>query len=143
MKTAKPAITSLLALCLLTACGSTEETEPEEPEFLLDLSRFESEDGVSCIPLTQISTTKIIGNQAIEFKMRGGTDYINILPRKCHALSPNRILSWETSLNRLCRLDILKVLDRVGSDIQMVGACGLGYFHPLPEDATAIPDDEG
>ncbi len=140
MNTARIA-TLWLLFPLLVACGSTDESEPEEPEFLMDLSRFESEQGVQCIPLSQIRTTKIIGDQAIEFRMRSGVDYINILPKRCIALSPNRILSWETSLSRLCHLDILKVLDRVGSDIQMVGACGLGYFHPLPEDTLTIEDD--
>ena len=89
-----------------------------------------------------IKSTNIIGNQAIEFRMRSGVTYINVLPKACPSLTRNRILSWETSLSRLCHLDILKVLDRVGSNVQMVGACGLGYFHPLPEGAIAAPLDE-
>ena len=134
-------ISFIIALIALVAgCSSTEEAEEQEP--LLDLTQFDSDAGEKCIPLAGIKSTKIIGNQAVEFRMRSGVTYINVLPRPCPAMSRNRILSWETSLSQLCHLDILKVLDRVGSDIQLVGACGLGYFHPLPEGAIAAPPEE-
>lgn len=132
--------TALVALT--AACSSSGEKDAEEQEPLLDLTQFESDAGEKCIPLAGIRSTNIIGNQAIEFKMRSGTSYVNVLPRPCPVLTRNRILSWETSLSQLCHLDILRVLDRVGTDIQMVGACGLGYFHPLPEGATAAPLEE-
>jgi hypothetical protein len=131
---------ALLATFLLEGCGTTEESAEQQSEPLLDLSQFEGDEGERCISLSRIKTTKILGDQAIQFTLRNGDVYINILPRRCPSLRPNRILSWETSQSSLCNLDILHVLDRVGVDIQRVGACGLGHFHLLPEGMPVVEE---
>lgn len=133
---------AMLTALLLGGCGTTEESAEQEAEPLLDLSQFEGDEGERCISLSRIKTTKILGDQAIQFTLRNGDTYINILPRRCPSLRPNRILSWETSQSSLCNLDILRVLDRVGTDIQQVGACGLGHFHLLPEGMSTVAGED-
>ena len=78
--TMKPAIVKALCaatITLMAGCGGTGEKEEQEP--LLDLTQFDSDAGEKCIPLAGIKSTNIIGNQAIEFRMRSGVTYINVL----------------------------------------------------------------
>ncbi len=128
---------------LLAACAS-EESRETEPESIFDLSAFENEEGRSCLPLTQIRSTRILGDRVIEFTLGVNQHYVNILPRRCPGLRPGRILGWRTSQSQLCHLDIIRVLDTVGGGLQTVSACGLGYFHSMPEAGIHgdIEDDD-
>jgi len=38
---------------------------------------------------------------------------------------------YRTSLNQLCSLDIITVLDNIGGGFEQAGSCGLGKFKPI------------
>ena len=136
-----PLLMTIPFMALFAACAGEDTKEPE-PGSVFDIGQFEDDEGRACVPLVSIDSTKILGDRAIEFRMRGGKSYINILPQRCIGLRPHRILSWETSQSELCNLDIIRILDQIGGGLQRVGACGLGKFHELPEGGVG-GDDEG
>jgi len=87
-----------------------------------------------CISIVRISDTQIIDNQHIRFNMNGGPDYINELPNMCPGLSPNSTFMYKTSLNELCDLDIITLLENIGGGFVRGPSCGLGKFVPVSEN---------
>lgn len=87
-----------------------------------------------CVPINRISSTKVLDNQRIKFEMDGGSDYINMLPRKCPGLNKNTPIMYKTSLNQLCDLDTITVLNTVGGGFMRGATCGLGSFEPFVEE---------
>ena len=87
-----------------------------------------------CVSLHSISSTKVLDNQRIKFEMDGGSDYINMLPRKCPGLSKNTPIMYKTSLSQLCDLDTITVLNTVGGGFMRGATCGLGRFEPFVEE---------
>lgn len=89
-----------------------------------------------CVNLRDIDRTRIVNNQQILFYLRRNRVYLNQLPHKCGGLRRNDTLSYKTSLNRLCRLDSITVLNQSGFGFTRGPTCGLGYFQEIDE-ATA------
>jgi hypothetical protein len=79
----------------------------------------------SCLDIVNIKETKILDNQTILFETYGGKVYINRLPADCFDLKSEDAFSYETSLDRLCKQDIITVLVR---DSRRGTSCGLGEF---------------
>lgn len=84
-----------------------------------------------CLGLLQIDNIEYKDNRNIVFKMVNGDYYVNQLPYSCPNLSMNNAIMYKTSLNELCNLDIITVLDTIGGGYEQVGACGLGKFKPI------------
>jgi len=84
-----------------------------------------------CLGLIQIDNINIMDNQNIVFKTKSGEYYLNHLPRACSRLSRNNAIMYRTSLNQLCSLDIITVLDNIGGGFEQAGSCGLGKFKPI------------
>ncbi len=85
----------------------------------------------TCINRSQIRDTDVIDDQTIDFRMRGGAIYRNKLPNKCSGLGFEEAFSYRTSTNRLCNVDIIRVLDHTAGRIDTRGACGLGKFQEI------------
>lgn len=102
----------------------------------------DSEYSVSCVQISRIESTRVLNNRAIEFRMRGGETYINILPNRCPGLSSNRPFMYETSISRLCDLDLIRPLETGLGGMRPVGACGLGKFQPMVTGGAPIFDDD-
>ncbi len=85
----------------------------------------------SCIIRSQIRSTDVIDDRTIDFKMRNGDIYRNTLPNKCSGLRFEEAFSYRTSTNRLCNVDIIRVLDSTAGRIETRGACGLGKFQEI------------
>jgi len=120
--------TFVLAIMLqLSSCASTQKYE--DP----DLSIYDYEDeGVGCISLTRLDNIKVLGRNAIIFKMRGGKDFLNILPRRCSGLSSNSILKYESRNGQLCKSDSIALLSNSGpSGLYEQNRCGLGTFFSM------------
>lgn len=92
---------------------------------------------VNCVSLTQIRSTKIIDNSTIDFRMIGGKTYRNSLPYSCPGLKSEDRFSYKTSLNRLCNVDIVRVLHDYGGRLQEGVGCGLGKFQPVEKISSA------
>lgn len=81
----------------------------------------------NCVSTTRISSTKIIDDATIRFKMKGKKVYLNRLSHKCHGLRMAGGFSYRIPTTQLCRGEIITVLEPVG-----VGAsCALGKFERL------------
>lgn len=85
----------------------------------------------SCIMLRNIRQTKVHDDYTIDFEMRGGKIYRNDLPRRCPGLAFEESFSYATSINQLCSVDIITVLNRGGVGLQPRASCGLGRFQEI------------
>ena len=86
----------------------------------------------ACIPLARFSETRVRDGRTIDFLTAGGRrGWRNTLPDTCPGLASEQAFSFNTSLSQLCRLDIIRVLQRMGPDLTPGAACGLGAFTPI------------
>ena len=83
----------------------------------------------SCIPLAQISESRVRDDWTIDFRLSGNRWVRNTLPYRCSSLGFERAFSYETSLSQLCSTDIIRVIQT--SPPMTRGACGLGQFQPV------------
>ncbi|SIN59720.1 hypothetical protein SAMN02745824_0253 [Parasphingorhabdus marina DSM 22363] len=95
----------------------------------------------NCIRRSQIRSTDVISDSIIDFKMRGGDIYRNTLPNRCSGLAFEEAFSYRTSVNQLCSVDIIRVIDNSGGGIRERNACGLGKFQKI--EKTKKADTEG
>lgn len=91
-------------------------------------------DATRCVTLTQIRSVDIIDKRRILFRMTGDVNYLNELPYECPGLYRDKAIMYRTSLNQLCNVDIITVLDNVGGEFRPGASCGLGAFRPVTED---------
>ena len=87
-----------------------------------------------CVRLSLIDHTDVIDDQNILFYMNGGKIYRNYLPYRCSGLRINDSFMYRTSLNQLCNVDIITVLDNIGFGFSPRNSCGLGLFYPVTKD---------
>ena len=85
----------------------------------------------NCITRSRISSTNVIDDQTIDFKMINGDIYRNNLPHKCSGLGFEEAFTYKTSTNQLCSVDIIHVLTQTGGQLDTRGACGLGKFQKI------------
>lgn len=86
---------------------------------------------VNCVTLSQIRSSSVIDDRTIDFKMAGGKVYRNTLPHSCPSLGFEERFSHRTSLNQLCNVDTIRVLQSFGSGLHEGAGCGLGKFQPM------------
>ena len=99
------------------------------------------EGGERCIDTRRISSTQIVDSQNILFHMRDRSIYHNELSRNCPGLRRGKIISYRTSMSRLCDLDFITILDNYGMGMSRGPSCGLGKFRPITkEEAQALRD---
>lgn len=95
---------------------------------------FATESGaVNCLPIAQISSTRVIDDQNIVFKVRNNTFYNNKLPHKCGGLKSADTFTYSTSQSQLCNVDIITVLHGSGASMMRGASCGLGDFTPTED----------
>jgi len=91
-------------------------------------------EGQSCINRNQIRQTLVRSDQVIDFEMRGGKVYRNILPNSCPGLGMERAFTYDTTIDQLCSPEIIYVLQNFGGTPQRGAGCGLGRFVPVKYD---------
>ncbi|OCC25458.1 hypothetical protein MB02_02090 [Croceicoccus estronivorus] len=89
----------------------------------------------SCIPVNQISSSRVHDDRTIDFKV-GRQTYRNTLPQRCSGLGYDKAFSYKTSLSQLCNTDIIRVLHQVAGSYQEGAGCGLGQFVPIEYDKS-------
>lgn len=87
-----------------------------------------------CVNVRTISSTEIITEDAILFRMRGNDLYLNRLPHRCPGLDRGDAFMYRTSVGRLCDLDIITTLGNMGFGFTPGISCGLGMFYPVTEE---------
>ncbi|MGD8832857.1 MAG: hypothetical protein PVF57_19785, partial [Pseudomonadales bacterium] len=51
----------------------------------------------------------------------------------CPGMRPHSVLMYRTSINMLCNVDVVTLLDSWGAGFLPAASCGLGMFEPLDE----------
>jgi hypothetical protein len=110
-------------LLVLDACAPARERSPA-PTVIVP----PAEDGgaARCLPLANILRTEIVDDRTILFHLRDRTVWRNRLPNRCPGLRFQGGFAYETSIDQLCDLDLIRVLPPTG------GVCTLGVFEPEP-----------
>lgn len=129
----RTSIIGVAALALLSGGATAGLSAKKEPAPVRAVG-----EPVNCVSLNQIRSTKVIDNSTIDFKMAGGKTYRNSLPSSCPGLKFEDRFSYRTSLNRLCSVDIVRVLHDYGGRLTEGAGCGLGKFQPV-EKISAAP----
>ncbi len=107
--------------------ASVMADEAGEDKLAKALEKYEKTGKVNhCVQLTRVSSTRVIDDYNILFKMKGRKAYLNSLPRRCSRLGFERAFSYVVHTNQLCSSDIITVFDST-SNIQGP-SCGLGKF---------------
>jgi len=122
----------LVALALACGAGYGDETDTSGAEDLDESVRPKH-----CVSLTRIDRTEVVDDQNILFFMKGKQIYHNRLPHKCSGLSRRDTFMYRTSLNDLCNVDIITVLDDIGFGFSPGISCGLGMFYPTTQGQVA------
>jgi hypothetical protein len=89
---------------------------------------------VRCLPLHQIRSSRIIDRTAIVYEV-GNTLYVNRPRQGAVSLDRDDILVTRTSLNQLCNVDIVRLVDPT-SHIES-GFVSLGEFVPYKKPPKA------
>ena len=116
----------LLAALTLTACAGPSPTARNQAEKLAYAPT--AAPAVSCVPIRSIRQTRVLDDRTIDFELAGGERVRNTLPLSCPGLRFEDGISYQTSLSRLCNVDIVTVLNRTGGRILRGASCGLGSF---------------
>jgi hypothetical protein len=92
---------------------------------------------VDCLQLSNIRESRVRSDSVIDFRTNGNKWYRNTLPNSCPSLGFEERYSHRTSINQLCSVDIIRVLQSYGSGLQEGAGCGLGKFQPIELVKTA------
>ena len=121
----------LVAISILVAACAPVERDPDaDPAAGAPAVKVLGE-GQSCINRPQIRQTIVRNDRVIDFEMRGGKVYRNILPNKCPGLAIERAFTYNTSIDQLCTPEIIYVLQNIAGVPQRGAGCGLGKFVPV------------
>ena len=117
------AIPFALGACAATAGNSGSTSGSQSTPAAAESAKPATTD---CIDLIRIDRSEVVDDQTILFHMKGGKVWKNTLPYKCPRLGFEKAFSHKTSINRLCSIDTITVLDTTA---RLPGAsCGLGKF---------------
>jgi len=83
---------------------------------------------VTCVNLRDIRSSQIVDRTAIVYDLGGGRLYVNRPTGGAESLGDDDILVTETYSNQLCRMDIVRLVDRVARFQR--GFVNLGDFVP-------------
>ena len=84
----------------------------------------------SCVPLIELGNSRVLSDRVIDFERPGRGAYRVVLPQSCPQLGFEQRFSYATSLNQLCRQDIITVLIQ-SPGLQRGASCGLADFRPI------------
>ena len=94
-----------LTLSLFNPALAEEDTIEEDP-----INETLMEGGEQCLRTRNVARTEVLSDQVILFHMRGADIYVNVLPKPCKRLSNEGRFMYETPTSRLCRGDLIKIL---------------------------------
>ena len=72
------------------------------------------------------------------FTLNDGSLYLDNLPYPCLGLRRDTAWLHRTSMNEVCDLDIITVLNHVGGGFMPGASCGLGRFDPIAKPALDL-----
>lgn len=134
----------IAAFCAVSAGSSLAADDKKlDPIEKLKQTYTFTETQERCINTRAISSTRVIDDKTILFRMRGRNQYyLNEMSRSCPRLKfENRFSYTLRGGTRLCDIDIITVLDNF---MNSWASCGLGKFRKLEkipkEEKTEAPE---
>lgn len=124
------ALTALMALIPATAMATPTAAPPLSDKAVAALAGRTAGKPVACISLRDVRSTRIIDETAILYEIGAGKRVYLNRPNggRCTSLKPWRTIVTRTPGTRLCRNDIVRVIDPP-TPVEF-GVCGLGEFVP-------------
>jgi len=86
-----------------------------------------------CISIRSIKQTKVLDDQNVLFYTTGNRNYKNHLAYPCSGLAVADSFMYRTSESKLCNVDIITVLNRMGGGGTQGASCGLGMFEEIDQ----------
>lgn len=129
----KIALAGLVATAALTMSGTVNnsaQARERKPDNLVAVG-----DPVDCLQLSSIRSSQVRDDRTIDFEVNGRTIYRNTLPHSCPGLGFEQKFAYKTSLNQLCSVDIVYVLQSFGGGLSQGAGCGLGKFQKMEKPA--------
>ncbi|QIQ87854.1 hypothetical protein [Erythrobacter sp.] len=130
---------ALPLFALAAACAPVDDGERSDDPTAYDPPVRVVGKAQNCIPLAQIRQTPVRSDDVIDFEMRGGKVYRNVLPNSCPQLGLWEAFTYDTEITRLCSAEIIYTLQQIGGGVQRGAGCGLGQFVPV----EYVEEDEG
>jgi len=115
------------AAALLAGAAEARPRSPQEQLDRITAGRTPGEP-VDCIYLREISSSEIIGNTAIVYRLNNGTIVVNHPTSGANFLNRGDVLVTDTHSSQLCSIDIVRLVDN-GTHTP-TGSVGLGKFIP-------------
>jgi hypothetical protein len=129
----------LIALPLLAA-GCTPKQRPSDADPAAGAPAVKVVgEPQNCINRSQIRQTIVRSDRVIDFEMQGGKVYRNTLEQNCPGLGTDRAITYETSIDQLCSVEIVYVLQNFGGRPQRGAGCALGKFVPVKYERAPRP----
>ena len=136
-------LTIIPAAALVAACATTakDELSAKAAAKLAEFDRTGEMD--DCLSIVSVNQMTPLSDSLLLVRVGVNDYYLNELSGRCSGASrPGNRLQYTTSLSRLCRNDILHVVDN--STGMMQGSCGVGSFERLerkaPEEAAPMEE---
>lgn len=128
-------IPRLLALVsaplILAACAPSDPAARAEADAARTPAVSVLGAGQNCIDRSQVRNSVVRSDRVIDFEMIGGKVYRSTLTNRCPGLGWDRAITYETSINQLCRQQIVYSLTNIGGVPQRGAGCALGEFVPV------------
>lgn len=125
-------VTALAAAGCATATGAP--VNEGAAARLASLERTGEKD--ACLGLTRISEITAVDEKTLLIRSGVSNWYVSDLASRCSGVvSRSNRIEYSTSLSRLCRNDILRIVDNTNGFI--TGSCGMGSFERLAEKPAA------
>jgi hypothetical protein len=86
-----------------------------------------------CLVIIRIKESVVLDDRCIIFETYGNEFYISFLPVNCPELKISGGFAYETSYDKLCKQEIIRVL---GPDDNLGGTCMLGEFVRFKQKGT-------
>ena len=119
---------ALIALATIPLVGGCAKMEQQPGQAAQVPAGQVTGESVSCISTVSIRSTKVYGDDTIDFRMSGKKVYRNVLPQRCYSLGFEERFAYKTTTSMLCSTDTITVLH---SDGTQGVTCGLGPFLPM------------
>ena len=123
-------VAALVTIGSLSGALAQDEADTADPVAAAAEDFSFDREGRSCVRTRAIRSTDILDDRRILFEMRGGEYYLNNLAYECRGLRRAGSFSYQSTGGRLCNVDSIRVIERVGGLRAGIG-CGLDTFYPI------------
>lgn len=126
-RTASLGLFAIAGILVATASGDAAQARgSKKPDNLVAVG-----DPVNCIDINRIRSSRVRDDRTIDFEMNGREIYRNTLPHSCPGLGFEQRFAYKTSINQICSVDIITVLQTAGPGLMQGASCGLGQFQKM------------